>query len=715
MMRKKKRTLAAFVLWTVVLSLLPIKLPFLTPGSAHAASAAVAEPGRYGTPFADTSLSGMYSSAQHYFQVMDYWKVSGATLRLDYAVSQLTQGDTSSITLYINGKPFHSFRPATEEEAAGTKRHLTVDIPAAYLIKGVNTLTVEGTIQTMTTVSENGCVPLETRGSWLQLYKTSAVDVRYAAAPFTGTIADFNRHFVGLDTTSAGANAVVVPADGQPAELEAALYALSGFAKASSDKEIVIPLLEGGADGDSAAGKRAVVYVGLYDRLPTELRGRLNVGGEDLNAKALLQVVTDGAAPDRATLVITSTNAELLGRAGRLAANQALLGQIGDKQKWVDAATEVETPPVTISRNVTLSDAGDKLVGAMHREKSYFVSLPGNRSIAEASKLSFSFRYASNLDFDRSMVTILVGNTPIGSKRLTAERADGDSIDLTIPKNLGISGNFSVTAAFDLELKNAGCMQAQEQMPWAFIAKDSVLQLNTKDRADMLFNNYPYPFLRDGAFNRVALVLPKERDSYTYKTLANLFHLLGQYAVANTGEIRVYDDSVAAAELSDRQIIAVGSFKDNKIIRDNNEKLYFRYGAGGAGFRSNEKMSIDAGYGKRIGTLQLIDSPYEAGHGLLAVTGASSQYAYLASKLVATESKLFGIFGDGVATDTDGNVNSFRFKKEADPARPTVMAELIERGDVVAFLVAIMLVLLLVLVSLVLLIRKHRIKRRKSR
>lgn len=100
------------------------------------------------------------------------------------------------------------------------------------------------------------------------------------------------------------------------------------------------------------------------------------------------------------------------------------------------------------------------------------------------------------------------------------------------------------------------------------------MRLNTKDRTDLLLSNYPYPFLRDGIFNRVAVVLPKERDDYTYRSLGNVFNMLGQFAGGNTGDVHFYSDNAGADNLKDNNIIAIGSYKNNKVIRDNNGKLF---------------------------------------------------------------------------------------------------------------------------------------------
>ncbi|MDF2668687.1 MAG: cellulose synthase [Paenibacillus sp.] len=688
----------------ICLSMLFIQ--FVQATAVEALDAAAAQ--TYETTFTDTNnaLSGGMTSRQQYFQIPPYWQVSEVKVNLDYQASPLLMNELSSVTMIINGTTFHSFRPVASKD---TKQRVTVTIPAELIIKGTNTLTIEGNIQS-TTNPELACPPPQTRESWLQVYNTSSVRVQYAATPMNGTISDFNQHFIGLDTVQAGHNAIAVPLNSSSSELEAAVYALSGFSKANSLKDKIIPILS--YSPDNLKDKTAVVVIALYDSLPAELKSLLS-SDQDLSSNAIIQLVN---TDKQHTLVVTSKSFELLVKAGRFVANQALMGQLNSASKVVNELTEVASPVTTISKNVILTETGDRISGSMHREKTYFVPLPANRSIAEASKINLDFRYAKNLDFDRSMVTLLVNNAPIGSKKLTAVLADGDNMTVPIPKNLNTTGNFTVTVAFDLELKNnVSCIQNQNEMPWAFITKDSMLQLNTKDRTDLLFNNYPYPFLRDGIYNNVAVILPDQRDFYTFQTITNLFNLLGQYAEGNSGEVKFYGAGTEAKDLKDKQIIAIGTYQNNKIIRENNSKLYFQYDLSGSGIRSNEKMSIEAGYGKRIGTLQLIDSPYGAGHGLLAVTGAGSEYYYLASKLLASEGTIWKVFGDGAVTDKDGNIQAYRFKKQADQAQSTVISDVLQRKDVLGFMIAIVLVLVLVLLSLILMIRKYRLKRGKMR
>lgn len=445
----------------------------------------------------------------------------------------------------------------------------------------------------------------------------------------------------------------------------------------------------------------------MYDHLPDRIK-KLVSTADDLGTHAVIQLVNKDSLP---TLVVTSKDESLLIKAGRLMASRELMSQLRKDLKVVTNATDVVNPAPAISSNITFTETGDKLTGPNHQEQTYFVSLPSNRSIADDGRISLDFRYAANLDFNRSLVTVSINNTPIGSKKLTKELANGDVLNLNVPQSLNISGNFTVTVAFDLELASMLCTPNKEEMPWAYISKESLMRLNTKDRTDLLLSNYPYPFLRDGIFNRVAVVLPKERDDYTYRSLGNVFNMLGQFAGGNTGDVHFYSDNAAADNLKDNNIIAIGSYKNNKVIRDNNGKLFFKYNKDGSTLLSNEKIALDEQYGAAIGTLQLLESPYESGRGLLAVTAVSSESYFVVSKLIGSEKDRWRVYGDGVVADKDGTVNAYRFKTVSGAKPDSLVSRVMERSDVLGFVTAAVMIVTLVVVALILMLRKHKKKR----
>lgn len=674
---------------------------FISCGQVFALPDSSGSPLTYETPLTNSnvSLSGVTASSSLNIRLEDYWNVNALTLHLDYQATQLAAKEQSSVTLKMNGTAFYSFHPVVDKK----QMNLTVPVPKDLLVQGNNSLSINGYI--VTNLPEGVCVPTEKRDSWLELYKTSYAEINYTKQDMMSGIYKFYQQFVGMDTLKDQKSALAVPTDSDPSELEAAVYALSGLAKGNHSDDNMIPLTP--LDDADLDQRGQLVIVSLLSNLPDKWKTAL--GQPDVHDKALIRMVKSGT---QSALIVTSEDPQMLKKAGRFIGNVSLMSQADGTEKWIAQDTDVETPAIHVSRDVTLTETGDKLTGMMHQEKSYFVSLPSNRSIAESSKISLDFRYSENLDFDRSLVTILINNTPIGSKKLTKDLSNQDQLTLTIPKNLGGSGSITVTAAFDLELKSAGCIQPQDQMPWAYITKDTLLQLNTKDGSDLLFNSYPNPFLRDASYNKVAVLVPDKMDAYDYLTVGNLFHLLGKYAEANTGQVTFYKSGQlpAESEMQHYNLVSIGSFKDNTWLQKQNDKLFFQYSPDGERLKSNEKMSIEENYGTRIGTLQLMESPYNQGYGWLAVTGPSSKYSFLASNLLATDSMRWKVSGDGVVTDIDGNTKSFRFKKQAEQEEGGIIEQITERADVLPFIAALALTFILVVVSLIFLIRKYRKK-----
>lgn len=62
-------------------------------------------------------------------------------------------------------------------------------------------------------------------------------------------------------------------------------------------------------------------------------------------------------------------------------------------------------------------------------------------------------------------------------------------------------------------------------------------------------------------------------------------------------------------------------------------------------------------------------------------------------------------------TDKDGGVNAYRFKLISGAAKDSAVAKIMERTDVLGFVIAAVMIVTLVVVALLLLLRKHKKKR----
>ncbi|MBC1538781.1 cellulose biosynthesis cyclic di-GMP-binding regulatory protein BcsB [Listeria seeligeri] len=646
----------------------------------------------------DKTAQGKFTTTKQNFTIENYWDVSSAKAKLVYTITQLNEKEISTMTLKINDVAFYSFRPDKTDK--GT-RQMEVEIPKDKLKKGVNVLSVESFVYT--DLPDGRCTIDDTPANWLQFDKTSAVNVTYSDKAFKQTIADFGERFTGIDTMKSQQGAVAVLENAGDAELGAALEGLSGFSSANTleDKNIPFGKYE---EAKTRDGKNYIALFSSYDNLPTAIKSQIKAD-KKLETQALFQVVTAG---NTNTLVVTSKSNDALKKAGKLIANQNYLSQLGTNSKWLTTDEKIDTPANNVDKNTKLTTSGDKIKGIGHVTQDYFISMPANRSASTGTEVSLDFRYAQNLDFEHSLVTILVNGKPIGSQKLSAKKANGDKVTFQIPSDLNVKGDFSVTVAFDLVLTNNYCgFISDSEIPWAYITPESTINLNTTEETDLLFEQYPYPFVADGDFNNAMVVVPDKLTTEDTDSLANIFNLLGRFHDGNRGSLTAVHAENWDKAKKDANVIAVGTMNNNPVIKNANDDLYFQYDKTGSYFLSNEKISIEKNYGKGLGSVQLIKSE---GMQILAVTGPGTTQTELGSELIASKANLAEIYGDGAIVDNDNTIHSYRFKKAADTQDESFGTKISNNKEVTVFGAFALLTVVLLGVAVLLILRKYRRK-----
>lgn len=618
------------------------------------------------------------------FEINDYWEIDQALVNFDYRLTQLSVMDQSSLTFSVNGKNFYS---TVMKEKEG-KQHIHIEIPKEFLKVGKNTLKVESYVLT----NEKST---ETPADWLFAYQSSNVGVIYQNKENEPAIRAFHDRFSGEDNITSKNVALLVPDKANGKELQAATTVLSGYKKIGQKNSEIIPINQW--SNKDYRQKPYVIVVAMYDHLSADYQQQID--RKKLTNNALLKVITNN---QQQVLIVTSENEEALVAAGKFVANSELMSQVDEAEKFISENTEVDTLPIRSEQAIQFTKTGDQLQGEGRQQRDYFVQLPSNRSIANNSQIYFGYRYSENLDFNHSLVTVFVNGIPIGSKKLSSAHAAGDELDFKMPKDLNVSGDFTVTVSFDLEMRNDVERTEKSQAPWAFITEKSAMALLTNDRTELLFENYPFPFLKDGTYNQVGVVLPKEMNDDYYRSLSNIFNLLGAYTQDNTGEITYITDSekIDSAVLKASNLIVIGGYQDNQVIQELNKQLYFKYNDKGTGFVSNEKMTVESGYGQRLGSGQLIASPYEDGKGVLVLTGAQSENIYLASKELSTSKGLVLQTGDAYIVDKNNKISSFRFKKDTDKGMTQNISETVKKNTSLISYVGLFLFVIAALIVL---------------
>lgn len=662
------------------------------------------EPQTFVTSFSDQSMKGLFSTAEQTFWIAKDWDVETVLLHLEYRATQLADTQLSSLTVAINGTYFYSLRPA---DNSGNRHGIDIYVPLELLQQGYNNIRIDGYMRTQNALP---CVDDVSEANWLDIFKESTVSVRFDKNAFTTSIASFYNRFFEVDALRYGESAFIISDSDSPAELNAALLGVSGISNQTIYTDGYFPILTLSDPAGNLSRNR--IIIARYDQLPENYRNQADQNGID-DENAVLVLLNEGSGIN--TLIITAKNDVALINAGRMLGNPALMNQLQAPVKLLGKTEDIKTEVYEAETYISFAGSeGSYYNGAFHQVKEFTINYPANRSLTNASEFYLNYRYSENLDFDRSLMTVSINDVPVGSRKLSQSKAGGDEATIPIPIDIDIGSSFQVKVTFDLEIKDLWCSLRQGDMPWAYLTPNTMLKINSVTSQDLIFENYPDPFVTDYSYNAVSLVVPDQLDGETANLLAKMFRVMGRYTRGNTGELTVlYPDEMNETALYSN-IIAVGTYQNNSFIKSNNDKLYFQFGEDGTTFLSNEKLVIDPTYGKTLGSAQLLTSLYSKPGRASLIVAAPNQTGLVAIGNNLGEMKNLGrLSGDAALADTNGNVQSYRFKAPKNPTIAVVQQISVNQEAQIFLLVSIMVIILLA-AGLIMVVRKNGIELKKG-
>ncbi|HIY92399.1 MAG TPA: cellulose biosynthesis cyclic di-GMP-binding regulatory protein BcsB [Candidatus Companilactobacillus pullicola] len=640
-----------------------------------------------------TTLSGKSVEANMYFTKMDYWDLKKVTFNFNYQVSQLANRQASDITVSLNGVKFYSFRP--KDKTGFQTEKITVPLD---LVSGSNRLTISG--QILDQMPDKNYQLQQTPANWLTIGNGSNVNFEYQLKEAENTLSSFYAHFSGQDTIAYQRSKIATADNPTAKELTASMIALSGESRIITTENDQIPVVK--VSELAAAKNDYMMVVAKYDHLPDDLKKQIDPN--QLKDKAIIKThYTDG----KYYLIVTAKSGKLLEKAARFVANEELMKETDKDTEDVEETTDTYTSSLHDNGTHYLTTTADRIEGAGHKETSYLVQIPNDRSNADGSQITLHFNYSKNLNFNRSLVTLYVNNTVIGSKKLTAVRANNDTLTVKLPRGLSLGSSFTVRAAFDLEMKDQDTSD-NSNTPWAQVRPDSKMLVKSQRSNDLLFTNYPTLFINNETYDDIAVVAPKNLNTDDFKTLTNIFNLIGNFAKSNTGKIQFYESMPSKNVLKNNNVIVIGTPQNNPMIKELNPNLYFKYSQNFDRVVSNEKLSIEKDYGKNIGTAQLMRSPYNDKRGMMVVTGINTKDVYLASTQINFQKNIQQFTGDAVVVDMNNAHYGYRFKKNKAIDKSLENKRTFSKNSqLILYLGLALIVIILIGVGVILTVRKQ--------
>lgn len=653
----------------------------------------------------DVTINGVIGSTERFFNVSQNWDVKDLKLNLVYTKSELLDVNYSTITVFINGEPVSSKRLDGDRKYQDKWQ---VNIPKELVKSGYNSISIKA----YKTISDKICRDDSNTANWLVIHKQSDIELNYSLKSNSNEIKDYNSIFTNIGNEEYVGTTFVLPDKYNSNELSSIMnLSLNMGQKLKADNFKLDVKLK----SNLKEYNNNIIYVGGTNDTSTDFLNLLsNDEKNQAKNKAVIKQVISPFNKDKRMILIISDNSKALENATKLICNNELLNELNSSSFIIDETKDVSEIKKDTKNKLTLNDLGYNdflLKGPFSQETNFDVSIPKNKISTAGSILNLKFRYAKNLDFGRSLVTVYVNDKPISSKKLSLEKADNDNLEVNLPTDVLGKNYYKIKVVFNLELKDLMCVTRDTDNPWAYILDSSFIKFDFKDNNSLNFKSYPYPFIDNQQANDINVVVSKNLNSSDLSNIANIIGNMGRDAVYNTGNLNVLTDSEFLNTNKKGNLIVIGTPDDNSILKDINKDLYIKFDKNFSGFENNDKIKfLDDKYSKQLSTIQLINSPYSKSNSAIIVSSLdknslSSSVRYLSDNNLTRDLK-----GDAAVVNRDGGIQDINFKenntKDEEPEDNSTKFKL-ERSSLTFILIAGFL-FLTVIISAILLILKYR-------
>lgn len=601
------------------------------------------------------SFDGVFDSYKWYFNITDTRGLDNIKLILNFeATDVLNDGLGSYLTFSVNNIKFYTRKIFSNN---GDEQTITLDLPKRLVKNGNNELKVEGYLR----ISDMPCTDDYNTANWLVLSDSSSLNILERNTIYEDKISSFPYGLIeenGLETT------IIIPDDFNDGELSAALrfQILLGSLGGRGN------LVKWGSRG--ALENSNIVYIGRKESIPNELAPIAeNLDNDILDETSLIKVgksPLSGRDDTKGIAIISQSGSELIS-AVRFLMNKEQISQVGTNKTYINSKINVDDKIKEDKGVITFNDLGYnemKFEGLYRRSVIMGYKLPKNRRLGTGDLIHLNFRYSENLNFNDSLFTVYINNTPIGSKKLEKDKAGADSLSIVIPEDISNTSYVEIKLAFDLNLFKVECEKIQQEQPWALVTGDSYLELNTRNIDNYYFPSYPAPFVEDWDLNNALLIIPDEVSSGELSSLGNMASLIGESVKYNIGGFEAIRISSLNKEHEDKNLIIYGTPEDNRLIKDINEALWFKYDKDYTKFLSNEKLNLLDDFSMNMTTFQLDYSYYNKGKLMLVLTSPNRVVLEKSLIFLGDGKELEKLSGDGAVIDSEGNVRNYKYKEE---------------------------------------------------
>lgn len=504
-------------------------------------------------------IRGFNRSRDAYFFIEGNWDIKNAvTINLELSYSELTKGNNSSITYYINDKPLNSMALNTADDKIIKK----IEIPKEYLKVGANKFS----IKKLQMITEDKCSLEEmSPANWIRIDKAflfleyvednSKIDLSSFPLPFLHKYSDSGEKKINI--------LMHEKATGREKIGLANVAAFLGNINSNSKDEVQILNINNIEKLDDN-----FIVISEFNRLPDILKKSFTDEEVSLMRNGLaLKIINNFVNPEKKIIIQTSISRNM-GNGINWLIDKKLLKQISGKFTVIQDYSDTKYVDESLKKKISFRSLGiDNIMlsGIGKNRQSIKINLPKDEkrdNIILKLKLGFSELIRDN----RSTLRVAVNGENIWDKEFTSFNND---LSVSIPLHTDLINNDkSYYIEFESNLLTEfNCDGVPE--PWIEVKSESSIESDITQETEFTIHDFPAPFIKGGKYNKLGLAVSDDFESL--KFMFELFRIMGAN-LSIPGNITYLENDDA-----DKNIIIIGNPKDNPIIDELSKNLFLKY------------------------------------------------------------------------------------------------------------------------------------------
>ena len=445
---------------------------------------------------------------------------------------------------------------------------------------------------------------------------------------------------------------IVIPNQPDAEEMQAALTVAAGFGRMSQGDQLVQLVKEADVESLNAA-EMDLIYVGkaasfsglAQMALPAKWNGSVFALGSIQSGDGVLQMIPSPWNNSRALLLVSGDTGAAAVKAAQALSSQSII-TVGRPDLAVIKEVQPVQPLSAVAIDRTFAELGYgplEMSGAGLASTEVRFSVPAGQVTDNDAYVNLVFNYSAAIDFDRSSMSVLLNDMPIGGVLFSGETVTTTEARITIPKYALRPGINSLLIEVEL-IPPDYCTDINFSNLWATVSPESLLHIPLTPAVTTVtplqdLSTYPFTFADSPTLETLAFVVPQD-DTAAWNQAAKVAVDLGGRAEGGMVElVAAFAGAVPEEMRQQRDLVIVGKATGLPLLQEMNDSLP-------VGFEPNSNVAVEKGprvvyrlpEGASLGYLQLLPSPWNASRTVLAVLGTNDEGLAWAGGTITTPS-----------------------------------------------------------------------------